>query len=68
LGEEVGKALRSTSVWQGLVGTLLSDEMREGAALAELESTAGGANRRICLINMLINHLNILVTVYSLEK
>jgi hypothetical protein len=28
----------------------------------------GGANRTICLINMLINHLNMFVTVHSLEK
>jgi hypothetical protein len=38
---------------------------------AELESTArgvGGPNRTIWLINMLINHLNMLVTAHSLEK
>jgi hypothetical protein len=36
--------------------------------LAELESTARGSNQTICPINMLINHLNMLVTVHPLEK
>jgi hypothetical protein len=36
--------------------------------LAELESTARGSNQTICPINMLINHLNMLITVHSLEK
>jgi hypothetical protein len=61
-----GEELSCSRRWEG--GAEAVTQRRRLEALAELESTVRGSNRIIYLINMLINHLNIFVTVHSLEK
>jgi hypothetical protein len=44
------------------------DELIASTGGARVNSWGEGANRTIYLINMLINHLNMLVTVHPLEN